>query len=105
MKLPHIRNHLAAILLVLTCCLIADCAVGQGADTDTQPAKAGIKSTTAAGDQLAEESKDTDTSNPESTNETRVQLKKGNGVTREALVVIGHDAELKKGETAEAVVV
>jgi len=107
MELRQNRIYYTAIALLLGCLLVAGPASGQERNSDAQLARAQTekKINNAKGDQLPEEPADTNTLDAANTNDADVEVKHGNGVTRNALVVIGRDAELKEGETAEAVVV
>ena len=100
MKLRQIISRYLVIILVLTCSLATHHVRGQEHDTDGAQAKVEKKINSIAGDQLAEDAADTNAVDA-TTNETPTR----EGVNRNALVVRGRDAVLKKGETAEAIVV
>ena len=107
MQLRQTRIYSAAIVLLLGFLLLAVSVPGQENNSDTPPARVQTERKTGAAkrDRLPEEPADSNTSDAANTNETDAEVKHGNRVTRDALVVIGRDAELKEGETAEAVVV
>jgi len=79
------------------------------ANKKAQVAKVQVENSAKAapGDQTAAEAAEVETNAPDATEGqgAHIRIRDGNGVTRDALVVIGRNAELKKGETAEAVVV
>ncbi len=76
------------------------------ADQKLDP-KSEVATNGGAGDQVAAEASDTATNEPDSDTAkgSRFRMRHRGGVHGNPRVVIGHDVELKEGETAEAVVV